>query len=254
MKRQSLLFFFIAIEWVSLNAQDLYQNNIRVIPGSENSINKRLELSSDIDTTWGRWKERGYNFGFNPAVTPMYTNVNGILSTPYMLQVRGNENERKYKRWGYHVFEGYAKDDKSRITMLVNKHIEVGLPVSELYYYSTVYDHSEQAYNWFKIGSDVRQHSFMFGRDKAIFYGSLKLTNALTLGNIGAADLAEQKPEGDAEVNAEQDAKFVNFKELKGSGNGTMFYDKDNNIVVIKVGDKWMKVVVAELPANVKYP
>ena len=94
----------------------------------------------------------------------------------------------------------------------------------------------------------------MFGRDKAIFYGSLKLTNALTLGNIGAADLAEQKPEGDAEVNAEQDAKYVNFKELKGSGNGTMFYDKDNNIVVIKVGDKWMKVVVAELPANIKYP
>ena len=254
MKRQCLLFFFIAIEWISLNAQDLYQNNIKVIPGSENSINKRLELSSDIDTTWSRWKERGYNFGFNPAVTPMYTNVNGILSTPYMLQVRGNENERKYKRWGYHVFEGYAKDDKSRITMLVNKHSEIGLPVAELYYYSTVYDHSEPAYNWFKIGSDVRQHSFMFGRDKAIFYGSLKLTNALTLGNIGAADLAEQKPEGDAEVNAEQDAKFVNFKELKGSGNGTMFYDKDNNIVVIKVGDKWMRVVVAELPANIKYP
>jgi hypothetical protein len=254
MKRQSLLFFFIAIECVALNAQDLYQNNIKVIPGSENSINKRLELSSDIDTTWSRWKERGYNFGFNPAVTPMYTNINGILSTPYMLQVRGNENERKFKRWGYHVFEGYAKDDKSRITMLVNKHVEVGLPVAELYYYSTVYDHSEQAYNWFKIGSDVRQHSFMFGRDKAIFYGSLKLTNALTLGNIGAADLAEQKPEGDAEVNAEQDAKFVNFKELKGSGNGTMFYDKDNNIVVIKVGDKWMQVVVAELPANVRYP
>jgi hypothetical protein len=110
--------------------------------------------------------------------------------------------------------------------MLVNKHIESAIPVAELYYYSTVYDHSENA----------------------------KLTNALTLGNIGQSDLLEQKPDGDAEVNAELDAKFVNYKELKGSGNGTMFYDKDNNIVVIKVGDKWMKVVVAELPENIKYP
>jgi hypothetical protein len=254
MKMKSLSLFLILIIAYNLSAQDQYKNFIRAIPGSDNSIHRRLELSSDIDTTWGRWKERGYNFGFNPAVTPMYTNVNGILSTPYMLQVRGNENERKYKRWGYHVFEGYAKDDKSRITMLVNKHIESAIPVAELYYYSTVYDHSENAYNWFKIGSDVKQHSFMFGRDKAIFYGSLKLTNALTLGNIGQSDLLEQKPDGDAEVNAELDAKFVNYKELKGSGNGTMFYDKDNNIVVIKVGDKWMKVVVAELPENIKYP
>jgi hypothetical protein len=70
--------------------------------------------------------------------------------------------------------------------MLVNKHVEAGLPVAELYYYSTVYDHSENAYNWFKPGSDVKLHSFMFGRDKAIFYGSLKLTNALTLGNMVA--------------------------------------------------------------------
>jgi hypothetical protein len=223
---KSLSLFLILIIAYNLRAQDQYKNFIRAIPGSDNSIHRRLELSSDIDSTWGRWKERGYNFGFNPAVTPMYTNVNGILSTPYMLQVRGNENERKYKRWGYHVFEGYAKDDKSRITMLVNKHIESAIPVAELYYYSTVYDHSENA----------------------------KLTNALTLGNIGQSDLLEQKPDGDAEVNAELDAKFVNYKELKGSGNGTMFYDKDNNIVVIKVGDKWMKVVVAELPENIKYP
>ena len=109
MKTKSLLVFLFLINWCRLEAQDLYQNNIRVIPGSVNSNYKRLELSSDIDTTWDRWKERGYNFGFNPAVTPMYTTVNGILSTPYMIQVRGNENERKYKRWGYHVFEGLCK-------------------------------------------------------------------------------------------------------------------------------------------------
>lgn len=252
MKLNLLILIFICARG-SVSAQDLHPGYLRLMPASERGAGKRIELSSDIDTTWGRWKERGYNFGFNPAVTPMYTTVNGILSTPYMLQVRGNEHERKYKRWGYHVFEGYAKDDKSRITMLLNKHIEEGFPVAELYYYSTVYDHSASAYNWFRIGSDVKHHSFMFGRDKAIFYGSLRMSNAFTLGNIGTADLARQQPDGDAEANAEQDAKFVNFKELKGSGNGTMFYDKDNNIVVIKVGDKWMKVVVEELPANIKY-
>ena len=233
------------------NKSDSY---LRLIPGSAQSGYNRIELASDVDSTWNRWKERGYSFGFNPKLTPMYTNINGIVSTPYMIQVRGNAMERNKKRWGYHVFEGYATDDKSRITMLVNKHIEETLPVAELYYYGTAYDHSEKAYNWFKIGSDVRQHSFMFGRDKALFYGSLKLTNALTLGNISRNNIRAEKPEGDDEKVYEEDAKFVNFKELKGSGNGTLFYDEDNGIVAIKINGKWMKLAVEKLPEGVSYP
>ena len=135
----------------TLNA-DFPNKYVNILQGTEGSIYKRIELSSDIDTTWFRWKERGYYFGFNPAQTPMYSTVNGILSTPYMVQVRGNADEKNKKRWGFHVFEGYAKDDKSRITMLVNKHIEENKPVAELYYYGTVYNHDETAYNWFKIG------------------------------------------------------------------------------------------------------
>ncbi|MFR6032042.1 MAG: hypothetical protein ACLUKN_02020 [Bacilli bacterium] len=119
--------------------------------------------------------------------------------------------------------------------MLVNKHVEEGKPVAELYYYGTVYNHQPDAYNWFRIGSDVRQHSFLFGRDKAIFYGSAKMTNALTLGNIGKDDIRKDKPKGDDETNHAEDAKFVNFTELKDGGNGTIFYDKDNDIVVVKV-------------------
>jgi len=38
----------------------------------------------------------------------MYTTIDGIISTPYMIQVRGNSIERNKKRWGFHVFEGYA--------------------------------------------------------------------------------------------------------------------------------------------------
>lgn len=231
----------------------LQNRYIQLIKGSEKSALHRIELRSDIDTTWFRWKERGYSFGFAPDKTPMYTIVDGILSTPYMIQVRGNAEERNRKRWGYHLFEGYAKDDKSRITMLVNKHVEAERPVAELYYYSTVYNHDETAYNWFKIGSDVRQHSFMFGRDKALFYGSLKLTNALTLGSIGKEDISTTKPAGDDEQNAAKDAKYVNYKELKNGGDGTIFYDKDRDIVVIKIKGKWMKVAVEALPDGVSY-
>ena len=227
--------------------------HFQLIKGSESSNSFRVELSSDVDTTWAKWQHRGYNFGFNPKSTPMYTTVNGILSTPYMVQVRGNENEQNRKRWGFHVFEGYAKDDKSRITMLVNKHVEEGKPVAEMYYYGTEYNHSALAYNWFRIGSDVRQHSYLFSRDKAIFYGSLTLSNALTLGNIGKDKLREEKPEGDAEKNYAESAKHVNFIELKESGDGTMFYDEDNDIVVIKVKGKWMKLKVQPLPKGVEY-
>jgi hypothetical protein len=224
-----------------------------IMKGSMNSTRNRIQLFSDIDTTWDKWKERGYSFGFDPGKTPMYSTVNGILSTPYMIQVRGNADEKNMKRWGYHVFEGYARDDKSRITMLVNKHLEEEKPVAELYYYGTEYNHSEKAYNWFRIGSDVKQHSFLFSRDKAIFYGSLRLSNVLTLGSIGKSDIINIKPSGDDETNSEKDSKFVNYKELKNCPDGSLFYDSDHKIVVIKLGGKWMKLVVESLPDTISY-
>jgi len=226
---------------------------IKIINGSSGSQFGRIEVQSDIDSTWNMWDNRGYSFGFNPSLTPMYTTINGIISTPYMVQVRGNTNERNKKRWGYHVFEGYASDDKSRITMLVNKHVELEKPVAEMYYYGTVYNHSEPAYNWFRIGSDVRNHSYLFSRDKAIFYGSLKLTNVLTLGNIGKDDIRSDQPEGDDERSYEESAKHVNYIALKEGGDGTMFYDKDNDIVVIKINGEWMRLAVKRLPKKVSY-
>lgn len=247
------LFLSICLSFFSGFCQGELSDYILTKPGSEHSDRKRIELRSDIDPSWDKWQDRGYIFGFDKEKTPMYTTVNGILSTPYMIQVRGNEFEKNRKRWGFHVFEGFAQDDRSRITMLVNKHIEVDKPVAELYYYGTVYNHSAGAYNWFRIGSDVRQHSFLFGRDKALFYGSLKLSNALTLGNIGKEDLLPEKPEGDDETNHEDDARHVNFVELKDGGDGTLFYDKDHHIIVIKINGEWMKVNVEPLPEGVSY-
>jgi hypothetical protein len=93
----------------------------------------------------------------------------------------------------------------------------------------------------------------MFSRDRAVFYGSLRLTNGLTLGNIGKDNVSPEKPSGDDEANYSADAKNVNFRELKGSGDGTIFYDKDNHIVVIKINGEWMKLMVEPLPENIKY-
>ena len=231
-------------------AKDHY---FKMIEGSNDSSTYRIELTSDIDTTWQKWQQKGYYFGFDPKFTPMHVTVDGILSTPYMVQVRGNSDEHNKKRWGFHVFEGYAKDDKSRITMLVNKHIEEDKPVAEMYYYSPLWGHSESAYNWFRIGSDVRQHSFLFGRDQAIFYGSLKLTNTLTLGVIGEKDLQRNKPEGDDEQNYQESAKHVNFIALKNAEDGAIFYDADNHLVVIKINGTWMRLKVESLPDDVNY-
>jgi hypothetical protein len=247
------LLYFNQAKSQTLDSSSLYLKYFHLIEGSENSNHFRAELFSDIDSTWNKWGFRGYRFGFDPEFTPMYTTVSGILSTPYMIQVRGNEDEKNKKRWGYHVFEGYASDDKSRITMLVNKHVEEDKPVAEMYYYGTVYNHSEPAYNWFRIGSDVKQHSFLFSRDQAIFYGSLRLTNALSLGRIGKEDLRIEAPAGDSESLYEESAKYVNYKALNDCDDGTIFYDKDRDIVVIKIGGKWMKLSVEPLPENVKY-
>jgi len=226
---------------------------VKLIKGSHSSSSYRTELFSDIDTSWNKWKLKGYHFGFDPSFTPMFTTIDGIISTPYMIQVRGNSIEKNKKRWGYHVFEGYASDDKSRITMLVNKHVEEERPVAELYYYSPLWGHSNQAYNWFRIGSDVRQHSFLFGRDKAIFYGSLQLTNTLSLGRIGEKDLRKDKPEGDDEMNYLESSKYVNYKALEESEDGTIFYDNDHQIVVIKINGDWMKLQLEPLPDSIKY-
>jgi hypothetical protein len=252
----AVLLFTISFDFVSgqhVEKTFCDKNYCKLIEGSDGSGKFRLELSSDVDTTWNKWKIRGYNFGFDPRITPMYTSVNGILTTPYMVQVRGNQEEWGKKRWGFHVFEGYARDDKSRITMLVNKHVEEGRPVAEMYYYGIEYNHSDAAYNWFRIGSDVRQHSFLFGRDKAIFYGSVKLSNALTLGQIGKDNIKAEEPEDDNEKLYSESAKHVNYKALKESEDGTIFYDKDHDIVVTKVNGKWMKVMVEPLPENIKY-
>jgi hypothetical protein len=75
----------------------------------------------------------------------------------------------------------------------------------------------------------------------------------LTLGNIGKEDIRTEQSEGDDERNYEESGKYVNYVALKEGGDGTMFYDKDNDIVVIKIYGEWMRLAVKPLPKDVKY-
>lgn len=228
-------------------------------------------FQSKIDPKWPQWQKRSYNYGMDKTKVPVPIFFDAPIATNSTIMVRGGENFKK--RWGLHVFEAYAADDTSRITMILNKHFEEGMPVAELYYYASAYGQGLNAYNWFRIGSDVPYHSFMFSRDKAIFYGQTEFRNLIRLDNIGSADLSdknvdwkESNKEAKKTVKREdyptestyrhaitaegykKEAKYLKANALKEAGNGTMFYDKDYDIIVVKVGGKWKKLPVEELP------
>jgi hypothetical protein len=188
----------------------------------------------------------------DPSRIPLPVTVDAPLQVNSMIQLR---TDGKYaRRWGYHCLEAYSLDKISRFTLLMDKHVELGRPVAELYYFGDKYTTSEEGYNWLRIGSDVKRHSYMFSRDHAVFYGGLKLMSTITLGNIGKEDIMKDKPAGGhGENNTGEETRHVNYKLLKEGGDGTMFYDKDHNIVVIKVNGEWMRVKVAKLPKGVKY-
>ena len=228
-------------------------------------------FGAPVNPEWPNWQKRSYSYGMDKTKVPLPVFFDSSICTNSTIMVRGNDNFKK--RWGLHVFEAYAADDTSRITMILNKHFEEGLPVAELYYYASAYGQGLNAYNWFRIGSDVPYHSFMFSRDKAIFYGQTDFRNLIRLDNIGAEDLSStpadwKKVTEEAKKNLKredfptesnyrhaisaegykQEAKFLKAQALKKAGNGTMFYDKDYDIVLIKVGGKWKKLPVEELP------
>ncbi len=198
--------------------------------------------------TWVGWSEERYQFGMNKYDVPEPTRVNGPLISDGTIMMSGNPKDM---RWGFHVLEGYANDGKSRITMLVNKHEEEGKPLAELYYYGTAYNHHNEAYNWFKFGSDVKGHSFMFSRDKAISFGSHDFRSVIELAAISPSKdidtryktIEEIDSIFEPNVQAEENARCVLYLALKNARDGAMFYNKDTQRIVCKVNGQWQSVV-----------
>ncbi len=234
-----------------------------------------LMFESFVNPNWEKWSERSYNYGFDTKKIGVPIFFDSSISTKSTIMVRGGDEFKK--RWGLHVFEGYAADDKSRLTMILNKHFEADMPVAEIYYFGAAY--GDTAYNWTRIGSDVPYHSYMFSLDSAIFYGSVEMRNLLTLANIGKEDLRETpipwKERKEIIANAKKKikredfttdsyhhhaiegeyrkeyAKYRRAQKLKNAPNGTIFYDKDRKIVVIKIDGKWHKLETT--PIDLEY-
>lgn len=209
-------------------------------------------IKSIIDDNWIGWSDTGTRFGLSPTQCPAPC----IIEAPFIAKgtfISGGTNTNMM-RWGFHVFEGYASDGKSRITMLINKHTEESKPLAELYYYLTAYTHGAESYGWFKLGSDVKQHSFMFSRDKAIAFGEWDLRNVMTLARISPSHdlnstyqtIAQVDAAYEAETNSVENAKCLLYLALKNAQNGAMFYDTDRNKAIIKVNGKWCDMNVTD--------
>lgn len=211
---------------------------------------------------WKGWLEQRFQFGFpgvsegkfvNPEVIPTFTVSEGTVICA------GN---RQRMRWGAHVFEGYAADALSRLTMLLNKHsCEEGKPVAEAYYYLPTYNHHENAYGFFRLGSDVAHHSYLFSRDKAVAFGEVDFRNVIQLASIDPdtdldssyATIEEADAAWEPEGMSKQNAKCVRYLALKNARDGAMFYDAKRKKVVVKVGGEWCDVPVVPSPAGL-YP
>lgn len=129
---------------------------------------RQTVIKSSIDPLWPLWQQRSYGFGLKPDRTSIPVVIDAPLQVNSFLQLR--TNARSQRRWGCHFMEAYSIfDNISRFTMLIDKHIELDRPVAELYYFGNKYNTSEEGYNWVRIGSDVRGHSYLFSRDRAVF-------------------------------------------------------------------------------------
>lgn len=207
---------------------------------------------------WKGWQEERYQFGMNKHRTPQPKEVKSPLISEGTIIMGGDPT---MMRWGFHVLEGYAKDGKSRITLLLNKHDnEEGRPAAELYYYGTVYNHFNRAYNWFKIGSDVKDHSFMFSRDEAVAYGKVDFRSLLELGAISPSkDLDRSYKDIEAADNAfepesksKENARCVLYFALRDARDGAMFYDKDAKKIACKINGRWQYLVTEPAALNIK--
>lgn len=195
---------------------------------------------------WQQWDAR-LAFGMDTAAAPAPFHVGGQLLADGTIIARNCGTQDK-NRWGFHVFEAYARDNFSRMTMLMDKHdIEANSKPSLEFYYYTGSDHSGASYGNTKIGSDVAFHSFCFDRDKLTAYGSIDACMPITLAKISLANdlntsyknIAAADAAFEPETAAAQHNKCLKFIALRKAENGAMFYDADRHQVACKIGGKW---------------
>lgn len=214
-----------------------------------------VKISPAVNAGASVWSEERFSFGMSPSSVPVPLQVLAQLISDGTVICKGVASKM---RWGLHVFEGYASDAKSRLTMLVNKHdSEDGRKVAEIYYYSTAYNESADAYGWVRIGSDVGGTGMMFSRDEMLGNAELTMRNIISLGNVDVANLptsCSYATIDDAEsagLFSHEDItarrKYMQLYALRDAQNGAMFYDSANNRLVGRINGKWVALTGTEV-------
>lgn len=216
-----------------------------VLDGEANSSN----------AIWTQWNNR-LAFGMNTATAPVPAQFNGQIFADGTI-IAHNTGDNSHNRWGFHVFEAYDSGNYNRITMLVDKHTSEydSKKSAELYYY-TGSNHAAASYGYFKLGSDVAYHSFLFSRDKMIASGEIDCRFPVTLARISPSDdlddtcntVAAADAAYEPESSATNNLKCIKYLALKNAEDGCMWYDTDRNKVVVKINGAWHDLNTTVVP------
>lgn len=228
----------ITDDWGKILNSLTYDDGLKIV----NEINKNSVL-------WTQWNNR-LAFGMNPTMARVPFNIDGQLYVNGTVIARNTASQNN-NRWGFHVYEAYAKDNYSRMTMLLDKHnFEFdGKPTLEYYYYIGA-NHHASSYGYTKIGSDVLYKSFLFSRDKMIAAGVIDCRFVLTLANISKTndfnttyETVEEADEAyEPENEAAENVRCMKYIYYKNATNGSLYYDKDTNHVMAKINGEWQEL------------
>ena len=215
-----------------------------------------IVITNDVNAGNHIWTDYGARlaFGMNTtnAPVPTISNQQFVNFGTFILMKASSRN-----RWGFHVLEAYDNTNYNRITMLVDKHTSEfdSKRSAELYYYTGA-NHHASSYGYFKLGSDVAYHSFLFNRDKMLAAGEIDCRFPVTLARISPANdldptyetVAEADAAYEPENQATSNIPCLKYIALKNAANGCMWYDKDRHKVVVKINGKWHDVNTTEVP------
>lgn len=203
---------------------------------------------------WTRWNSR-LGQGMYTGYAPAPFKIGGQVFADGTI-ICANSGDRYKNRWGFHLYEGYSKDEYSRLTMLIDKHTYGdGKNMSEIYCYIGI-GHTDAAYGGVRIGSDVEKHSFLFDRDTLTAYGLADFLAPICLNGINLSTdidstyktVAAADAGYDPEFNADANNRSLQFIRLANAKDGTMFYDEGNKKIAVKIGGTWLWLTVETPP------
>lgn len=221
--------------------------------------NGGLKVVNGVDSSaeiWSQWDGR-LAFGMTTSLAPLPVIIDGQLYANGTIISHNTESTRR-NRWGLHVFEAYSSDNYSRMTMLLDKHMqELGVkPSFEMYYYTGA-NHYAPSYAYTKIGSDVRDHSFFFDRDRMIAVGDIDCRFPITLARIDPSELddtystvAAADSAYEPENYPDENISCLKYISLKNAEDGAMFYDAARKKVVCKIDGKWCDLAFTDASSN----